>query len=120
MSRATWVLGVAVALPVALTGCTTSGTTGDSLDSASTQGSFSNQEYAAAVELARQEIDKASGPSVSSATATVASGKVQNPNVDGACHSGRLLHISLSGRSRTSSPPATRRSTQHSRSGPSS
>ena len=89
MMRAAGVAGVLVAVSVSLCGCDSSQGTADAPDStASPHGGLSNQEYAAAVELARQEIDREAA-TVTSATATVGSGKVQNPNLAGRCDSGR-------------------------------
>lgn len=79
---------------ILISGCAGAPTT--RVSTAAPHGDLSNREYAAAVELARHEIrqDKAT---VTSATATVGSGTVTQPNLNGRCESGRLLHIKLIG-----------------------
>jgi len=59
-------------------------------------GDLSSQEYAAAVEVARQEI-RHEQATVTSATATVDTGTVVRTNLSGHCDPGRLLHIKLIG-----------------------
>lgn len=59
-------------------------------------GDLSGQEYAFAVDLARREISKDQA-TVTSATAAVRPGTVQQPNLSGHCDSGRLLHLKLIG-----------------------
>jgi hypothetical protein len=89
---------------VVLAGCAsaTASTSGSASSLASnssasaSHGDLSGKEYAVAVGLARDEI-KREKATVTSATATVESGTVTNPNLSGVCDSGRLLHIKLIG-----------------------
>jgi hypothetical protein len=62
-----------------------------------THGALTNQEYAFARDLARQEIRRQEDATVASATVTVSRGKVTDSNLDYSCTSGRLLHIKLIG-----------------------
>ena len=62
-----------------------------------THDALTNQEYAFARDLARQEIRRQEDATVTSATVTVSRGKVTDSNIGYSCRSGRLLHIKLIG-----------------------
>ncbi len=64
--------------------------------SVSTYGDLSNDQYDAAVALARQEVAR-DGATITSATATLTSGTVEDTNLPGTCTSGKLLNIKLIG-----------------------
>jgi hypothetical protein len=59
-------------------------------------GALTDQEYAAAVRVARQQI-RAADATITGATVTASSGKVLDSNTGHACTSGRLLNIKLIG-----------------------
>lgn len=63
---------------------------------ATDRGLLTSQEYATAVRLARSEIAK-DHATVSSAVATLVSGRVRQPNLATGCTSGRLLVVTLVG-----------------------
>ena len=94
------VAGVALTLALALVGCTAPSGTVDATATATpteTHGALSAQQYAAAVELARQEI-RNEDATVTNATATVGRGTVHDSNVGVPCTSGHVLHIKLIGK----------------------
>ena len=82
---------------IVLSGCAGSAApSGSTRSTSGTHGELTDQEYAWAVALARQEI-REDDASVSSATATVGRGSVTDSNLGYSCESGRLLHIKLIG-----------------------
>jgi hypothetical protein len=63
-----------------------------------THGPLTNDQYAAAVRVAQHELDKQKPSHLNSATAVLRKGKVRQPNLADACHSGELVKIRLVGR----------------------
>lgn len=90
-------VGVVAVLAVLLSGCgsppAARRATGPHTPQA---GRLTDQEYAAAVALARREVTREDA-SLTSATATVGVGTVPDPNTGHDCVSGRLLHVTLIG-----------------------
>ena len=90
-------IAVAALLAILSTGCGSSTATRRAMGSNSPKHDvLTEQEYAAAVALARREVTSQDA-SLTSATATVGNGGVANPNTGHDCVSGRLLHIKLIG-----------------------
>jgi hypothetical protein len=91
-----WAVGGPMLL-LMLSGCAGSAAPSDSAVSTSgTHGELTDQEYASAVDLARQEV-REDDASISSATVTVGHGRVTDSNLGYSCESGRLLHVKLIG-----------------------
>ena len=98
--RRTLIFGSAVAVAIALlTGgvAIVHGRHGGSVADPSDYGPLTSTEYAVALRLARAEIARQDAP-VSSATATVWPGTVQQHNLAGTCTSGLVLEVDLVGR----------------------
>jgi hypothetical protein len=84
-------------LVIVLSGCAGSAAPSGSAESTSgNHGELTDQEYASAVDLARQEV-REDDASISSATVTVGRGTVTDSNLGYSCESGRLLHVKLIG-----------------------
>ena len=80
---------------IALQGCG-KGANSARADAALGHGSLTNQQFAAAVAVARAEARKDEAV-LTSATATIGDGTETDPNAGPACTSGKLLHIKLIG-----------------------
>lgn len=84
-------------LLIVLSGCAGSAApSGLAKPTSGTHGELTDQEYAYAVGLARQEV-REDDASVSSATVTVGRDSVTDSNLGYSCESSRLLHIKLIG-----------------------
>jgi hypothetical protein len=69
-----------------------------SAPSSSTRGPLTEEQYAAAVRVAQQEVDQQKPSRLTSATAVLKPGNVRRPNMADACHSGQVVKIRLVGR----------------------
>ncbi len=65
---------------------------------AAVHGPLTDRQYAAAVRVAQQQIDRQKPSRITSATAVLKPGRVTQPNLAGACHSGEVVKIRLIGR----------------------
>ena len=61
-------------------------------------GPLTDRQYAAAVRVAQHELDRQKPSRLVSATAVLKPGKVRQPNLADACHSGEVVRIRLVGR----------------------
>lgn len=92
-----WAISGSVLLSIAVSGCGSSPPAHGPAESRSAaQYALTDQEYAAAVALARDEV-RADEANVTSTTVTVGGGTVTDSNMGYHCASGRLLHIKLIG-----------------------
>jgi len=86
---------------LALGGCASSAHTALGAPSVSNSspahGSLADHDYALAVAVARAEVNKYPGTTLTSATVTIDDGTVTDPNYGPPCTSGKLLHIKLIG-----------------------
>ena len=64
----------------------------------SSRGPLSEEQYAAAVRVARHEVDEQKPSRLTSVTAVLKPGTVRQPNMADACHSGQVVKIRLVGR----------------------
>jgi hypothetical protein len=65
---------------------------------AAVHGPLTDAQYAAAVRVAQHQIDQQKPSRLTSATAVLKPGKVRQPNLADACHSGEVVKIRLVGR----------------------